>query len=76
MCWWPAPIFGSTHQILTQLLPRWNISHTYVDAARPGQWEKAVRPETRMFFLETPSNPGLDLIDLELAGNFARRAWY
>ena len=66
-------IFGSTHQILTQLLPRWNIKHTYVDLDDPEQWQSAVTPETRMFFLETPSNPGLDLIDLDAAGTFARK---
>ncbi len=66
-------VFGSTHQILTQLLPRWNISYTYVDATRPEQWEAALRPETRMLFLETPSNPGLELIDLDFAGEFSRK---
>ncbi|MDG5767296.1 PLP-dependent transferase [Balneolales bacterium ANBcel1] len=66
-------IFGSTHQILTQLLPRWNIGHTYVDIGKPETWEDEIRPETRMFFMETPSNPGLDLIDLEFAGNLCRK---
>lgn len=66
-------IFGSTHQIVTQLLPRWNITHTYVDIRKPEEWQDAVRPETRMFFIETPSNPGLDLINLDDAGRFARR---
>ncbi|MEX0681452.1 MAG: aminotransferase class I/II-fold pyridoxal phosphate-dependent enzyme [Balneolales bacterium] len=66
-------IFGSTHQILTQLLPRWNIAHTYVDIKKPETWEKEIRPETRMFFLETPSNPGLDLIDLQFAGELSRK---
>ncbi len=66
-------VFGSTHQILTRILPRWNISHTYVDISRPESWEDAVRPQTRMLFLESPSNPGLELIDLEFAGTFARR---
>lgn len=65
-------IFGSTHQILTQLLPRWNISHTYIDATLTDKWKAALRPETRMLFLETPSNPGLELIDLEFAGKFAK----
>ncbi len=66
-------VFGSTHQILTQLLPRWNITHTYVDIGSPDSWEAEIRPETRMLFLETPSNPGLDLIDLEFAGNLSRK---
>lgn len=66
-------LFGSSHQILTQLLPRWNIRHTYVEATRPETWKEALRPETKMFFIETPSNPGLDLVDLELAGEFCAR---
>ena len=66
-------VFGSTHQILTQLLPRWNITHTYVDIGKPETWEPEIRKNTRMLFLETPSNPGLDLIDLEFAGNLSRK---
>ena len=58
-------IFGSTHQLLTTLFPRWGITSTYVDAAKPEDLEKAIRPETKMIFLETPSNPGLELVDLE-----------
>jgi O-succinylhomoserine sulfhydrylase len=66
-------VFGSTHQVLTGLLPRWGITHTYVDPADSEGWEKAVRPETKMIFAETPSNPGLDLIDLEMLGSLARK---
>lgn len=58
-------LFGSTHQILTKLLPRWGITHTYVDITDDHGWEKAIQPNTKMIFLETPSNPALDLIDLE-----------
>ena len=58
-------LFGSTHQILTQILPKWNITHTYVDADKPDTWEKSITEKTRMLFVETPSNPGLDLVDLE-----------
>jgi O-succinylhomoserine sulfhydrylase len=66
-------VFGSTHQILTQVFPRWGISHTYVDPRDTSEWESAIRPETRMIFAETPSNPGLDMIDLEAVGNLARK---
>jgi O-succinylhomoserine sulfhydrylase len=67
-------LFGSTHQILTKLLPRWGITHTYVDAAGgPEAFEAAITERTRMIFLETPSNPGLDVIDLEALGEIARR---
>ena len=66
-------VFGSTHQLFTQLLPRWGITTTYVDAAKPEDFEKALRPETKMVFLETPSNPGLELVDLEWLGNLKQK---
>jgi len=58
-------LFGSTHQILTKLLPKWGITSTYVDIKDEEGWEKAITPKTKMIFLETPSNPALDLVDLE-----------
>ncbi|MFO1471971.1 MAG: aminotransferase class I/II-fold pyridoxal phosphate-dependent enzyme [Turneriella sp.] len=61
-------VFGSTHQILTQIFPRWGIEFTYVDIADQYNWEKAFKPNTKMLFLETPSNPSLDIIDLEHVG--------
>lgn len=66
-------IFGSTHQILTNIFPRWNISHTYVDPQDIDQWEQYIQPNTRMLVVESPSNPGLALIDLEKAGALARK---
>lgn len=66
-------LFGSTHQILTKVLPRWGIEHSYVDAsASPEVWEAALRPTTRLVFVETPSNPGLELLDLEMLGALCR----
>jgi O-succinylhomoserine sulfhydrylase len=65
-------LFGSTHQILTKLLPRWGITHSYVDITAPAAvWEDRIQENTRMIFVETPSNPGLDLIDLEMIGKLA-----
>jgi len=58
-------IFGSTHQLLTTLFPRWGITSTYIDAANPDELLAAITPATKMIFLETPSNPGLELVDLE-----------
>lgn len=66
-------VFGSTHQILTQILPRWNISFTYVEPENVDSWESAMRPNTKMLLTETPSNPGLALIDLAAAGKFAKK---
>lgn len=67
-------LFGSTHQILTNLLPRWGITHSYVNMDdAPEVWEQHIQENTRMIFVETPSNPGLDLIDLEWLGNLANK---
>lgn len=65
-------VFGSTHQILTQLFPRWGIDFTYIDPVDTGGWKESLRPNTRILLLETPSNPGLMLVDLEAAGQFTR----
>ncbi|MBO6523722.1 MAG: aminotransferase class I/II-fold pyridoxal phosphate-dependent enzyme [Balneolaceae bacterium] len=65
-------VFGSTHQILTQLLPRWGITHNYVDIHDIDGWERAITPKTKMFFFETPSNPALDLIDIEKIAQIAK----
>ena len=66
-------LFGSTHQIMTQLLPRWGITHTYVSINEPETWEENILPNTKMIFVETPSNPGLDLLDLEWLGRLAAK---
>lgn len=66
-------IFGSTHTMLTKILPRFGITHTYVDANDTASWEKAIQPNTKMLFIETPSNPGLDIIDLEFCGKLAEK---
>ncbi len=57
-------IFGSTHTVITKYLPKYGIEHSYVDAADISSWEAAIRPNTRMIYLETPTNPALELIDL------------
>jgi O-succinylhomoserine sulfhydrylase len=66
-------VFGSTHQILSMLFPRYGISHTYVDIADPSSWERHILPNTKMIFVETPSNPALDIIDLEWLGKLAAK---
>ncbi|HEY4061541.1 MAG TPA: PLP-dependent transferase [Puia sp.] len=66
-------IFGSTHTVISKYLPKFGIEYTYVDAANPATWETAIRPNTKMIYVETPTNPGLDIIDLEAAGQLARK---
>jgi O-succinylhomoserine sulfhydrylase len=63
-------LFGSAHQIITQILPKWGITYTYVDASETKEaWQKAIKANTKMIYLETPSNPGLELVDLEMIGD-------
>jgi O-succinylhomoserine sulfhydrylase len=66
-------VFGSTHQIFNILFPRFGISHTYADIDNPGGWEGSIQPNTRMIFVETPSNPSLDIIDLDWLGKLAAK---
>lgn len=66
-------IFGSTHTVLTKLLPKWGITHSYVDANDTQNWKNAVTPNTKILFIETPTNPGIDILDLEWLGNFAQQ---
>jgi O-succinylhomoserine sulfhydrylase len=66
-------VFGSTHQILNTIFPKYGISHSYADVNEPETWESKIQPNTRMIFVETPSNPALDLIDLEWLGKLATK---
>lgn len=68
-----SAVFGSTHTILTKYLPKWGIESTYFDMTQPQSLEAAIRPNTKMLYLETPSNPGLDIIDLELAASICKK---
>jgi O-succinylhomoserine sulfhydrylase len=65
-------LFGSTHQLLTRVFPRWGVTHTYVDGDDPARWAAAITPQTKLIFVESPSNPGLDLVDLAALGALAR----
>lgn len=66
-------IFGSTHTIITKYFKRWNIDYTYANLSDPGSWEALIQPNTKMIFVETPTNPGLDIIDLEWLGKLAKK---
>ena len=66
-------VFGSTHQILNTIFPKFGITSTYVDINEPETWESRIQKNTKMIFVETPSNPALDIIDLEWLGKLASR---
>ena len=57
-------LFGSCRWVVETLAPRYGIETTLVDGTRPREWEKAVRPNTKLFFLESPTNPTLEVIDI------------
>lgn len=59
-----SAVFGSTHTILTKYLPKWGITHSYFNMNEPDAVAGLIRPETKMLYVETPSNPGLDLVDI------------
>jgi O-succinylhomoserine sulfhydrylase len=60
-----AAVFGSTHTILTKYLPKWGIEFSYFDMNKPESIAALIKPTTKMLYVETPSNPGLDIIDIE-----------
>lgn len=66
-------VFGSTHQLFTKVFPKWGITHSYADINNPAEWESKIQTNTKMIFAETPSNPALDILDLEWLGGFARK---
>lgn len=66
-------VFGSTHRLFTEILPKWGITTTYVDFDDYEGFENAITPATKILFLETPSNPGLDIIDLEKIASITKR---
>ncbi len=65
-------LFGSCYQILTAILPKFGITSTLVDGNDLDAWRAAIRPETRVFFLETPSNPGLQVFDIAAVADIAK----
>lgn len=68
-----SAIFGSTHTLIKKYLPNFGIEYSYVDADKPGDWEAAIQPNTKMIYVETPTNPGLDIIDIEMLGVLAKK---
>ena len=66
------PLYGGTMALLGDWLPRFGVTCTFVDPARPGSWREAVRPETAVVFIESPANPTLVLTDFREAVAAAR----
>jgi len=67
-------VFGSTHTVVSKYLPKYGIDASYVSAnATAAQWEAAITPQTKMIYLETPTNPGLEVIDIAMVSAIAKK---
>jgi O-succinylhomoserine sulfhydrylase len=66
-------VFGSTHTILTKYMGRWGIQYSYADFSSKESVAAAIKPNTKMMYLETPTNPGLDVYDLEWIGALCKQ---
>jgi O-succinylhomoserine sulfhydrylase len=67
-------LFGSTHTVIKKYLPNYGIETSYVSAgSNETEWEAAIRPNTKMIFIETPTNPGLAIIDIAMVNKIAKK---
>ncbi len=67
-------LFGSCHFIITEILPNFGIDVELIDGTDLNQWESALKKKTKLVFFETPSNPCLDLVDIEEVSNIAHKS--
>jgi O-succinylhomoserine sulfhydrylase len=68
-----SSVFGATHAIFTKYFPKWSISHSYFDTNQVDFLESLIKPETKFIYLETPTNPAIELIDLEFVAAIAKK---
>ncbi|RNL90746.1 aminotransferase class I/II-fold pyridoxal phosphate-dependent enzyme [Sinomicrobium pectinilyticum] len=66
-------VFGSTHTLFTKFLPKWNINTSYFRVDETEKIESLIQPDTKILFAETPTNPAVDILDLELLGEIAKK---
>ena len=66
-------VFGSTHTLYTQFFPKWNIEHSYFDPGDFETLEAELKPNTKILYVESPTNPGVTVLDLERLGDFAKK---
>ncbi|KFF08426.1 O-succinylhomoserine sulfhydrylase [Chryseobacterium luteum] len=66
-------VFGSTHTLFTKYFPKWNIETTYFKAEDAENIEQYIQPNTKILYLETPTNPAIEILDLEFFGNIAKK---
>ena len=65
-------VFGSTHTLFTKYLPKWNIETSYFKVEEPEAIADLIKPNTKILYAETPTNPGVDILDLQYLGHIAK----
>jgi O-succinylhomoserine sulfhydrylase len=68
-----SSVFGSTHALFMTYFPKWKIETSYFDINQPETIESFIKPNTKILYAESPTNPGVDVIDLELLGEIAKK---
>lgn len=68
-----SSVFGATHSLFMKYFPKWNIETSYFDINKPETIESFIKPNTKILFAESPTNPAVDIIDLELLGSIAKK---
>lgn len=66
-------VFGSTHALFTTYFPKWNIETSYFDINKPETIESFIKPNTKILYAESPTNPAVDIIDLDVLGDIAKK---
>lgn len=68
-----SSVFGSTHTLFTKYFPKWNITTSYFDINKPETIESFIQPNTKIIYAESPTNPAVDIIDLEVLSAIAKK---
>ncbi len=68
-----SSVFGATHSLFINYFPKWGIETSYFDITKPETIESFIKPNTKILFAESPTNPAVDIIDLELLGTIAKK---
>jgi O-succinylhomoserine sulfhydrylase len=68
-----SSVFGSTHALFTKYFPKWNIQTSYFDINKPETIESYITENTKIIYAESPTNPAVDILDLEYLGQIAKK---
>jgi O-succinylhomoserine sulfhydrylase len=68
-----SSVFGATHTLFTKYFPKWNIETSYFNVNEPESIESLIKPNTKIIYAESPTNPAVDILDLEYLGGIAKK---